>query len=616
MPSPALPTAARSPTGPLNRRLGRHHFAHLRAVAQGVDLIESARRYLGIEHGHQARSAHQHTADQVRAIARRHHENAWRLIGLRIPAIGADTAGQRPAPPSLEAFIDAQGLEGFSEAEVAEFYAEAYPPDARSARRQRLYERQFALLARLEALAAEVPSPLDAVHGWFDELLAAKLTGAGLLTLGDLNRKVSAGGKWFAALPGVGATKARRIESFLATLLPRETLPDRPMFALERSASLFAPPSPRPPASALIEVLPPELAAQVPVRLLDARDDSEAIESWIAARAGSEATREVYAREALRLRLWLRYERQGKTLAQMNVMDCRDFMAFLADVPERWISRTRAAPGEPGWAPFRGQLSHTSRQQAVSILAGLFSWLQSAQYLPNNPWVLVNRDFGDDPGKVLLDTRSFSEEAIGEILRFIEAQPPSPARSRIRFLVRFNEAVGMRASELLSARLSDLQRLDEGWMLQVHGKGSKERLAALPGQAMAALDDYLVARGLSLDDAPPEAPLVASTLDPMEPVGYTALYEHVRRWLRKAVMSSELTLKEKLRLSKASTHWLRHTFGARAVAREVPLDVIQAQMGHASVTTTMMYGRAPLKRRAGQLGAAFETAIEAQKTGG
>ena len=598
---PSAPSPARSANINANasQRLGRHHFAHLRAVAQGVDLIDSARRYLGIEHGHQARAAHQQTSDRVRAIARRHHEPAWRLIGLRISQA---PAGDRPAPPSLEDFIDAEGLDGFSDAEVAQLYAEAYPPDARSARRQRLYERQLALLRQLEELSAETPSPTDAVTGWFDDALATKLVTAGLVTLDDLNRKVSAGGRWFGALPGIGLTKARRIEAFLATLLPRAQLPTRPVFRVEATPSLFAPAAP---TRASIEVLPAELEALRPVKLLDARDDGEAIEAWIAARAGSEATRKVYAREALRLRLWLRYERQGKALAQMQVMDCRDFMAFLQDVPDRWISRARAAPGEPGWAPFRGQLSHRSRQQAVVILAGLFSWLQAAQYLPNNPWVLVNRDFGDDPDRVLLDTRALSEEAVAAILGFIEAQPPSPARNRMRFLVRFNEAVGLRASELLNARLGDIQKIDEGWMMQVHGKGAKERLAALPGQAMDALQDYLGSRGWTLDEAPATAPVVASTLDPMEPVGYTALYEHVRRWLRKAVASSGLSVKEKLKLGRASTHWLRHTFGTRAVAREVPLDVIQAQMGHASITTTMMYGRAPLKRRVNHLGTAF-----------
>jgi integrase len=42
------------------------------------------------------------------------------------------------------------------------------------------------------------------------------------------------------------------------------------------------------------------------------------------------------------------------------------------------------------------------------------------------------------------------------------------------------------------------------------------------------------------------------------------------------------------------------------IAREVALDVIQAQMGHASIqTTTAIYGRAPIKRRVDELGKAF-----------
>lgn len=40
------------------RHIGLHHFAHPRAIAKGLDIAESAVCYLGIEHGHEARSAH------------------------------------------------------------------------------------------------------------------------------------------------------------------------------------------------------------------------------------------------------------------------------------------------------------------------------------------------------------------------------------------------------------------------------------------------------------------------------------------------------------------------------------------------------------------------------
>ena len=615
MPYPPSSTSPASASSPLSsrrfvRRLGSHHFAHLRAVAEGLGVADCARRYLGIEHGHEARTAHHEAVDAVRAVARRRGESAWRLVGLRI-----QNAVDAPRP-SLDAFAQQHGLDGFSESEVLKLYEEAFPLERKTARGQRLRARQLELLRRIESLAAETPQPSDLVAGWFEEALAAKLVTAGLLTLGALNARISTGGRWFSLLPAVGIAKARRIERHLATLLPRDVQPPRPLFALSATPALFGAPSPSgafsthagsTPGDHVVEEATAATATTLARPLLDVDSDLQAVQSWIQARAGSMATVRVYQREAHRLLLWLQYERAGATLAQMGVPDCGAFMAFLQNIPPRWISRVRAAPGQSGWALFRGPLSHASCRQSITIIASLFAWLQSAQYLTANPWVLVNQATGDDPGKKMLDTKALSEAAMAEVLRYIDAQAPSPSRARIRFILLFVEAVGLRSAELLSATLGDLRMEPEGWVMQIHGKGSKNRIAAVPGQALHALQDYLLERGLdSIQAAPPSAPLLASSLDPMEPVGYQAIYEHVRGWLAKAVRASSLPANERDRLAGATTHWLRHTFGTRAIARAVPLDVIQAQMGHASIqTTTAIYGRAPIRRRVDELGKAF-----------
>jgi len=619
--APAAP--APLPAARYVRRLGPHHFAHLRAVAEGLPLAECARRYLGVAHGHEALTAHQEAVDAVRAVARRRAEAAWRLVGLRIQAPGA---GAGPSMrPALDEFAAVHGLEGFSEAEVLALYEEAWPLEQKAARRQRLRQRQLELLRRLEALAAETPQASDLVSGWFEEATAQRLMTAGLLTLGSLASHIAAGGVWWRQIPAIGVAKGGRIARHLALLLPSQATPLKPLFRLDATDGLghafcapeacslgvdlassglalqgsSAPPPPQSPAGRL-----------PPPSLLQASSDRQAVQRWIQARAGSPATVKVYQREAARLLLWLQYERQGATLAQMQVNDCSAFMAFLENIPPAWISRARAAPGTPGWAPFRGPLSHASCRQAVTITASLFAWLHAAQYLSANPWLLVNQQTGDDPGKKVLDTKALSEAAMAEVLRFIEAQAPSASTARIRFILLFVEAVGLRSAELLMASLGDLRLVPEGggsWVMQVRGKGAKNRIAAVPGQALAALEAYLKARGLdSIQTAPPEAPLLASTLDPMAPVGYQALYEHVKSWLGKAVRASSLPANEREQLASATTHWLRHTFGTRAIAREVPLDVIQAQMGHASIqTTTAIYGRAPIRRRVDELGKAF-----------
>ena len=568
------------------RHIGLHHFAYLRAVAEGLDVAECAARYLGTEHGHEARSAHQQTVDAVRAIARRRSE-PWRLVGLSIKSTGTEQ-------PTLEAFAEGR-LEGFSDAEVLELYREAFPTDRKTARSHRLRERQLALLQRLEGVAAVQPQPGDLVGGWFDDRTADKLTAAGIISLGELQVRIAAGGRWYRTLPAVGKAKAQRIAQHLATLLPATQRADRPLFALVAMSALVHPPA----------AVPGSDGSGSP-RLLAVSTDAEAVQAWIAARAGSTATAKAYQREATRLLLWLQHERQRR-LAQMDIEDCTAYMAFLQHVPERWISRERARPGQPGWAPFRGPLSHASHRQAVVIVNALFTWLQSAQYLPGNPWQLVNKKTGDDRDQKMLDTKALSQAAMAEVLRFIDDQPMSASSVRMRFILRFVEAVGLRSAELLGAKLQDLRLEPEGWVIQVHGKGARNRIAAIPGQALDALQTYLAHRGLgSLQNASSEAPLLASTADAMTAIGYQALYEHVRGWIRRAVAASELPMHERAKLAGATTHWLRHTFGTRAIARNVPLDVIQAQMGHASIqTTTAIYGRAPIKRRVDELGKAF-----------
>lgn len=608
-------------------RLGQHHYAHLRAVAEGLPIVDAAKRYLAVSHGHQAHTAHWQTVDAVRAVARRRHEPAWRLIGLTI------TVSKPSEIPTLEQYIEDKGYQDWREDEVLAFYQDEYGeqlahsgalPKARRRERTRAQVQQ--LLGRLQVLECQLPHPHDSVAGWFDSHTAQRLITAGFNTLGELRDQISRGGRWYRTLPAIGQAKAERIASFLETLLGKiesPALSSCPVFSLAslgRSAPDLTGTAPLPALGS--PVLVDDARAGIPYRphpaevgfpvlhgqppspplpaLVDARNDAEIINAWVDARAGSDATVKCYRREAARLMLWLKHERHNKGLDQMSVEDCRDYMAFLQNIPSQWISRNRAAPGETGWAPFRGQLSHKSRQQAFTIIVAFFTWANAARYLNGNPWMLVNLNTGDDPDTVPVDSRSLSEAAMSEVLRFIRGQAPSPSRDRIAFLLVFLEATGLRSSEIIKVQLKDFMLDHKGrWSLRVMGKGSKLRTVALSGQAIHAVDTYLQQRGVgSLQTASGELPLLASTKNPTEPIGYQALYEHVRGWLSKAIGQSALPFAERQKLSNASTHWLRHTYGTRAVARDVPLDVLQAQMGHASFeTSASIYGKAPMDRR-------------------
>lgn len=591
-------------------RLGPHHFAHLRATAEGIGLVESARRYLGIEHGLEAITAHRQAVDQVRAIARRRGNPAWRLIGIQIRTQDAGTR------PSLDDFIADRELDGWSEAEQQEFYEASYPLERKAERRQRLRERQLTLLRQLEGSDAEQPLPGHRVDGWFEERTAAKLIDAGWVNLGQLAQAVAVGGRWFAPLPGIGKGKAQRIAAHLHTLIPAAAAPAKRLFALPSPAlaslphhSLQPDRTPCDPAQQALQLLDQDTQALVPGSMLSATSDLQAVQSWVQTHAGSAATVKSFWREARVFMLWLQRERGGLRFADVKVEDCLAFRAFTENIPPAWISREQAKPGQLGWAPFRGQLSQASRHHLLNIVSALFAYLKLANYLPQNPWPLIKTRTAMKKTAVNnVDTRAFTEDAQAEIERLITAQPPSPARTRMLFIIGFVSGVGLRAAELLSAKLSDLRYASGGYVLQVMGKGGKPRVVAVPPSALQALQAYIYARGLgSLIDAPGDAPLLASAKDPMESIGYQALYLTVRTWLGNAINASSLPFAERQVLTGASAHWLRHTFATRAIEREVPMEVVQAQLGHANISTTMnIYAKAPLQRQVEKIAQAFQ----------
>lgn len=588
-------------------RLGPHHFAHLRAVAEGIDLNESAQRYLGIEHGNEAITAHRQTVDQIRALARRRGNSAWRLIGVQIRV--QDTNMR----PSLEDFIAERDLDGWSESEQLELYGAAFPTEMKTERRDRLRRRQLELLRVLETSNAEQPKTQDMVSGWFDDRTATKLIGAGLVNLGEMAQAIAAGGCWYRDLPGVGKSKAQRIAAHLHTLIPAATPPLRRHFALPSLALVDRPLE--------LEWLPRDSfqeSLQTPAKdpplsgsgsMLNASNDLQAMRTWIQTHAGSAATVKSFWREARVFMLWLQREREGITFADVKVEDCLAFRTFTENIPAHWISRERASPGQPGWAPFRGQLSQSSRHHLLNIVGALFAYLKLADYIVQNPWPLIKTRTSMKKTAVnSVDTRAFSEDAQTEIQRFIDAQPPSPSRARMRFIVGFLSGVGLRASELLAAKLGDLRYVSGGYVLQVMGKGGTPRVVAIPPSALVALEDYLEARGIgSLQETPVKAPLLASAKDPMESIGYQALYLTVRTWLKKAINASPLPSAERQSLTGASAHWLRHTFATRAIERDVTMEVVQAQLGHANISTTMnIYAKAPLERQIQTISAAFK----------
>lgn len=605
-------------------RLSAAHFAYMRAVVEGVPREDAAWRYLGLDHGHQARRMHEDAVATLRAIARRAGDSRWRIVGVEISTPAAAPGAELSKAPTLAHWVAANGFEDWSEAEQLEFYAEAFPKPTGAAasaerklqRAQRLRRRQLAVLADLEKAAAVVAQSTDPIDAWFEPTTAARLNQAGFVMVGEVLQAARAGGRWWKGMPGVGATKAGRIATFLERLLSTAAPPPAPLqIGLKAGQGADSAPILRPSGQADTATRPlPRLGAALDGSsgtnratrkpTVDAATDLEAIRVWVAARSRSEKTAAVYEREALRWMLWCAMER-GKPMSSAGPDDCLAYMRFLQRIPAEWIHRGRRARLGEGWTPFRGQLGLAARRLAVKVLHLMCGWLvEHARYLDTNPWAAVNRgliDGTDHPSAP--SSRALTPEAYARLLHHAKveaAHQDLPAAHRNLFILVWIRHTGLRSSELLGARVGDMRRTRTGWLLAVVGKGRKRRDVSVPSPALRALRAYLAQRELpELEQCSADVPLVASSAAANEnaSAGYAAVHESFKRFVTRAVRASGLPAEARARLAGTTQHWLRHTYATRFAEAGGPQDVLMAELGHADPSTTAAYYTAQLERR-------------------
>lgn len=298
------------------------------------------------------------------------------------------------------------------------------------------------------------------------------------------------------------------------------------------------------------------------VCLLKASNDYEAVQSWLSLHE-SAATQRAYRKEAERLILWAIVER-GCALSSLTTDDAIAYRAFLRrPTPrEHWIGPSRSRQSVE-WRPFSGPLSTRSAAYALTVLAALFRWLVEQRYVLANPFAGVKVRGSAKAG---LDvTRGFTEgewlllRTIADGLEWSYGWSEAAAQ-RLRFLLDFGDATGLRASELTGTTRGDIRVDEQGdhW-LYIVGKGGKTGKVALPTLARMALDQYLVQRRLPVtrERWDPATVIVANLAEDGTGIETTRLGRVLRRFfavVADTIRDERPAMAEKLR--RASPHWL------------------------------------------------------------
>ncbi len=206
--------------------------------------------------------------------------------------------------------------------------------------------------------------------------------------------------------------------------------------------------------------------------------------------------------------------------------------------------------------------------RCLASLRGFFAYLHFSKLREDNPMELI-----DSPktSRSLPDVLSLEE--IDAIMGEIDLSNPQGERNRSMLELLYG--CGLRVSELINLRISDLF-FEEGF-IRVEGKGSKQRLIPIAPITMKYVNIYRKEVRTHQVIAPQATDILF-------------LNRRGKALTRNMVFLIIKDLAEKAGIKKnVSPHTFRHSFATHLLENGADLSAIQHMLGHENITTTEIY---------------------------
>lgn len=194
-------------------------------------------------------------------------------------------------------------------------------------------------------------------------------------------------------------------------------------------------------------------------------------------------------------------------------------------------------------------------------------------------WLLRECYRSDDPTANIASPKlgrklpvTLSEAEVEALLNAPDVQSTEGLRDRCMLELLY--ATGLRVSELVNLRLAQLSLQQE--IVQIVGKGNKERLVPMGEEAVAWLERWL-ADGR-------EALLAGRVSDYLFPTRRSLCMTREAFWHAIKRHSQTAGINKKI-----SPHSLRHAFATHLLNHGADLRVVQLLLGHSDLSTTQIY---------------------------
>ncbi len=211
-------------------------------------------------------------------------------------------------------------------------------------------------------------------------------------------------------------------------------------------------------------------------------------------------------------------------------------------------------------AEHRRGLAPKSLQRRLSACRSFYAWLLRHGRISASPAAAIRAPKAPRKLPQVLDA--------DEVKVLVEVPTDAPLGLRDRALLELFYSSGLRLSELCALRWRDLD-LDDA-LVNVLGKGSRQRIVPLGSYARTALAEWRASTGAAND-----SPVFPGRSGPITPraVQYRLRQLGQRQGLTKAV----------------HPHMLRHSFASHILESSGDLRGVQELLGHADIATTQIY---------------------------
>ncbi|MFA5031616.1 MAG: tyrosine recombinase [bacterium] len=157
-----------------------------------------------------------------------------------------------------------------------------------------------------------------------------------------------------------------------------------------------------------------------------------------------------------------------------------------------------------------------------------------------------------------------------------QANKIDPTSLRDRAMLEVLYGAGLRISEMLNLRMSEIIPEKDIWLLRFFGKGNKERIVPLGSYAQKAIEMYLTnGRPVLKKGKDTEFLFLNQNGKKLSRMGG---WKIITKYIKLSGINKEVT-----------PHTFRHSFATALLEAGTDLRVVQQLLGHSSITTTEIY---------------------------